>query len=185
MPRSSDTKNSADPQQNNISRADRNELRKRIALMVLLLVVVLIILALFSYCSSSWIDEDAQTGSLQGLTREQVIEELNKKSAEGMMNITMASEIVFASNESEGAARIQNLPSNRFDQKVTITLDKTGDILYSSGAIMPGQYIEFISLESNLPPGTHDATATFDAYKSGTRAKEGTAALRIKITMAS
>lgn len=145
------------------------------------LAVLVVIVVLILYYQDTWVDKSAQAGSLQGLTREQIIQELNKQVEEGSMSITMASTVVFRQGSGQGEANIQNLPSNRLDQKITIILDDTGETLYQSNAIPPGHYIQYINLSKELPPGTHAAKAVFEGYEQNTHERVGTAALEIEI----
>ena len=51
--------------------------------------------------------------------------------------------------------------------------DQTGDVIYTSGAIEPGEEVSHIALEKTLTKGTHPAMVRFSLYDEKTRAKKG------------
>ncbi len=130
-------------------------------------------------------DPNATEGQAPYKTAEEVQAELNRLVEEGMFNISIAGEIEFANGSSQGVAYIENVPGNRYHMKVTITLDDTGETVYESGGIAPGNFIERITLMRDLPAGSYDATATFGAYNTETLDEMGQAAAKVKITVAS
>lgn len=66
---------------------------------------------------------------------------------------------VFADGRSEGSLNIENPAANMLSMNVEITLDDTGEVIYQSGAIPPGHYIDNDKLTKILGRGTHKATA--------------------------
>lgn len=135
--------------------------------------------------SMPWFDSQATTGSYAGKTEEEIKADLNRQVKEGMMNISIASRITFESGTAPGLARIENIAANPMDQKVTIALRDTGEIVYESGALAPGQHIKTINLTRELPPGTYDALATFTGYKKETHEETGTSAAEIVLHVSS
>lgn len=133
--------------------------------------------------SSSWFDDSAKSGSYAGKTEEEIIADLNRQVDEGMMNISIAATITFEEGSGFGDARIENAEANRFDQRVAITLDDTGETVYESGAIAPGSHIQSIQLDRTLEPGTYPATATFTGYDTETHAEKGRAAAQIRLVV--
>lgn len=129
----------------------------------------------------SWFDSSAAEGQYEGKSQEEIIAALNAQVEEGMMNISIASVVKFPDGAAAGEARIENIQANHVDQKVSITLDDTGQTVYESGAIAPGQYIQHIKLSEALAPGTYTATATFSGYDRETHDKTGAAAAQITL----
>lgn len=102
----------------------------------------------------SWYDPAAVTGHYEGKSQEEIVADLNRQVEEGMMNISIAG--VLSSPDGRTAeARIENIEANGRDQKVVITLDETGEVLYESGAIAPGQYVQDIEFARDLEPGVY------------------------------
>ena len=130
-----------------------------------------------------WYDSSVLSGQYEGKSQEEVIAALNAQVEEGMMNISIASAVVFADGAAEGEARIENIPANHVDQKVSIVLDDTGEQVYESGAIAPGQHIQTITLSKVLEPGSYAATATFTGYDRDTHKKTGASAAQIMLTV--
>lgn len=135
--------------------------------------------------TDGWLDPGAKAGQYEGKSEEEIIAALNAQVAEGMMNISIASTIRFDTSDAEGEARIENIEANHVDQKVTLTLDDTGETVFESGAIAPGQYLQRIKLNKQLEPGTYPATATFTGYNRETHDKTGAAGAQVTIIVGS
>lgn len=162
--------------------------RARIGTAVGVLAVLLAVagaLWFFSGGAESFYDVSARAGQAPTKTPEEIQAELNRVVEEGMFNISIASTVDFASPGSSGTANIENVPGNRYDMKVSITLDDTGETVYESGGIAPGDYIPEIELTRALETGAHDATATFFAYDRETHEQVGSAAARVVLAVGS
>lgn len=131
---------------------------------------------------NSFFDVSALTGALPGKSEEEVIAELNRVVDEGMFNIAINSYITFPDGRSEGVANIENVPGNRYNMTVSIVLDDTGETVYQSKGIKPGQYIQKIRLDEELPEGFYYATAVFTAYaQDEAHSRVGQAAAKIQL----
>lgn len=128
-----------------------------------------------------WYDSNAAQGQFEGKSKEEIQAALNEEVAKGMMNISIAVAIVFPDGTSEGEARIENIAANPVDQKVTITLEDSGETVYESGAIAPDQHIQNIKLSKDLDPGEYPAIATFTGYDRETHKQTGQAAAKITL----
>lgn len=157
-----------------------------VSAVVALLVVLLALLGIRS-CSQQdgefHLDPNAVQGQAPYKTSEEMQEELDRIVEEGMFNISIATEIYFADGSSAGTAYIENIPGNRYDMQVSITLDATGEEVYASGAIAPGSYIGDITLSQDPGPGEHAATATFVALDRETHEEAGRAAAKVTLTV--
>lgn len=132
----------------------------------------------------SYYDVDARAGQAPWKSQEEMQAELDRVVEEGMFDIAIAATIEFPSGSGEeGLALIENVPGNRYDMRVAVTLDDTGEELYRSGLIAPGSYIESIGLSRELAPGTHEATAVFEAVDAETHAAVGKAAAKVELVV--
>lgn len=160
---------------------------KRTVLIVLGIVIVAIIvwilIWLFACGGSGMFDANARDGQAPYKTEEEIQAELNRQVEEGMFNISIASTISFEDGQSEGTAYIENVPGNRYNMKVSITDDDTGDVLYESGILKPNQFIEKIALTRDLDQGTYAATATFTALDQATFEEVGQAGAKVVINV--
>lgn len=167
--------------------ATRKRRRVRIGIAVGVMVVLLVgagvALWLSGGASSFGFDPASKAGQVPTKTPEERQAELNRIVDEGMFNISIASTIDFADPTSPGVAYIENVPGNHYDMQVDITLDDTGEVLYQSGAIAPGNFIETIELARTLPSGSHKATATFTALDRDTHEHVGEAAARVVLAI--
>lgn len=171
-----------------LSEDQEPELNKKDPLFVgflfVILGVVLIALVYFLFVApGSWYDRNSREGSYVGKTEEEIIKDNKRLVSDGMMNISIAEVIIFANGECEGEARIDNIEANKRDQKVAITLNQSGELVYESGAIAPGCYIQAICLAKDLEPGTYAATATFTGYDSTTHIEKGSADTQITLVV--
>lgn len=137
----------------------------------------------FGAGGNDFFDAAAQGGQAPYKSQEEIIAELNRIVEEGMLNISIASLIEFDSGTSPGTAYIENVPSNKYVMRVTITLDNNGEVVYQSGGIRPDSFIETITLNQDLPAGTYPATATFAAYDPETLEEAGQAAAKITLVV--
>lgn len=89
----------------------------------------------------------------------------------------------FVDGSSEGTLQIINPETNIYPISVVVTLDKTGEEVYVSGAIQPNQEVNKVRLLSPLERGEHPATATVSIFNPETLEKQGAtqAALTISI----
>lgn len=170
-----------------IPTGDEKKNRKKRLIIIFILVFLAIVLASVAFfCSKpidSWFDSNATEGSYVGKSEEEILADLNRIVEEGMMNISIAATVTFEDGTSEGEARIENIAANTRDQKVTITLNDTGEVVFESGAIAPGSYLQYIKLNKDLEAGTYMATATFQGYDPETHEERGAAAAEIRLVV--
>ena len=123
-------------------------------------------------------DPNVKVGSITGST-----EDLNKIVDEGMLTFSINSTPVFDSGTAGGNLMIENpdINNNRFT--VEITRDDTGETVYRSGALDPGQYIDDVPLDVALPAGEYACTATFSTFRIADDTPIGQAAAGLTITV--
>lgn len=127
-------------------------------------------------------DPVAETGNFKTKTAEEIQEELNKVVDEGMMNISMNLNPVFATGTSEGNLMIMNEEINRYPQVVEIYLnDDEETLVYRSGLIPVGSRIENAKLSVDLDPGEYSCIAYFNAVDPETGAGLGKAGAQITL----
>ena len=130
--------------------------------MLLLLLILLIAAGVGGWYwwqsqQDTFFDVAAMTGHLPGKTEEEIQAELNRVVEEGMFNIAINTYLIFPDGNGEGLANIENIAANRYNMTVQITLDSTGETVYQSKGIRPGQYIQYIRLSEDLPAGVYNA----------------------------
>ncbi len=168
---------------------NEKEFEKKSKTPIIILIVVLVIAAIgvgaWAVISQSggFYDNAAQNGQAPYKTDEEKQAELDRVVEEGMLNISIASVIEFANGTSEGTAYIENVPSNKYVMKGTITLDSNNEVVYESGGIKPDSHIDTIKLSKDLEAGTYPATATFTAYDPESLEEVGQAAAKITIVV--
>lgn len=166
--------------------SDGNKKRNlRILIGAIVIVVIVIVCAFFfaNNANNGFYDPDAKEGQASYKTLEEIEAERNRQMQEGMLNISIASQIEFENGTAPGTAFIENVPSNKYVLKVTITTDSNGEVVYQSGGIKPDSTIETITLSQPLGAGVYPATATFSAYDPDTLQEVGQAAAKVTLVV--
>lgn len=129
------------------------------------LIATLLCLALcLTACSdNSFYDPNAVSGLLDGRTEEEAAALESQTVESGMLQVSINSNPVFLNGAAEGNLRIENAPGNPYDMRVTITLDDSGVVVYTSGGIKPNYHIENDRLDVALAAGDYAATVKFYA----------------------
>ena len=125
------------------------------------------------------------SGDIPGKTKEQRQSELDSVVEEGMLAMSMN---VTPFGKVTGKDRAINWmienPSNQGKLiRVEITCDDTGEKIFETGAIRPGNYLESGPLIIPLPAGEYNCTAVFLAYQEETENLIGQAAVKIKLVL--
>jgi hypothetical protein len=128
-------------------------------------------------------DSGAVKGGWSTADQDRIVEELNAKVDEGMINISMNTSPYFQDGSSEGNLMIVNEEVNRYPQVVEIKRNDTGETVYRSGAIPVGSRIESAKLSAWLPAGTYECTALFYNVDSDTGSYLGCAGAIINLTV--
>lgn len=131
----------------------------------------------------SWFDSASRSGQAEGKSQKEIIDALDAEVARNMVNISISSVIEVRPGERTGVARIENIAANRVDQKVAIVLNDTGEIVYQSGAIAPGDHIQTIEFTRPFEKGTYRAQAVFTSYDRSTHQKTGQASVEVSIAV--
>ena len=161
--------------------------RKRAAIIAIICalaaIAIWLLVWLFACNGASLFDPNAQDGQAPYKSAEEMQAELDRVVEEGMFNISIAGAIQFDDGASEGTAYIENVPGNRYNMRVRITEDATGDVLYESGVLKPNQFIEKIALTKDLDQGSYPATATFTALDPSSYDEVGQAAAKVVVNV--
>lgn len=180
---------------NEVKKDDKKSKDNRNLVLVFMgIIIVLLLLLLLRSCGSSPVvpsnngpqfdtstDANATQGGLEGKSKEEIEAELNKKVAEGMINISMNLEVTFADGTSEGKLNIVNSEVNNHPQVVEIYLDDTEELIYKSGAIPVGSKVEYGKLSVDLDSGTYNCTAYFNSIDEDTGNLLGKAGAKVVI----
>lgn len=145
--------------------------------------LVLAIVLIFCF-AKTLMDQNSQRGAYAGLTQDQKIALLNEQAAAGMINVSVASDIVFNEGTlNPGTARLVNESTNHLSQKYTLTLENSDEILYESGIVEPGFWIEQITLNKELAPGKYNANITVTAFNQESHEEVGSCVAQVSLTV--
>ncbi len=164
---------------------DKKKKKKPLIIIIIILLALILGIGLWwvLFASGNWFDSNAKSGQAPYKTNEEIQAELNRQVEEGMFNISIASVVEFADGTSPGTAYIENIPGNRYDMMVEITLDDSGETVFQSGALAPDSYLDDITLSKDLDAGTYPATATFTAYDTESHEAVGKAAAKVSLVI--
>lgn len=107
--------------------------------------------------------------------------DLNKQVEDGMITISMNSSPVFEDGSAKGNLLIENDKGNKHPQVVQIYRDDTKELIYTSGMIPVGQFLNEDTLDVKLSKGEYKCTAYFNAVDEKTGEKLGTSGANIII----
>ncbi|WP_200908893.1 hypothetical protein [Enterococcus sp. RIT-PI-f] len=82
-------------------------------------------------------------------------------------------EAVFEDGKSPGSIEIVNPGTNVYPIAVDISLADSEEVIYSSGAIHPNQFVENVQLATPLTEGIYSATAVIHIYDPDTKERQG------------
>lgn len=94
---------------------------------------------------------------------------------EGLSNVSAAAEM-YADTQGVCAVRIQNWVENRFSVRATLVRSATGEVLYQSGLMDPGSYVEYVQLDIQLSEGWYPCRVVWEFYQPDTQEPVGKAA---------
>lgn len=127
-------------------------------------------------------DENAVRGRLPRVNERDIQEELDGAIDDAkLFNISILSAIVIDPASGTGEARIENVAENRYLMQVEIRLANTGERLYLSPFLKPGESLETIRLDAVPEAGIYDATAVFCALTQTEGKLFGQASAQIKL----
>lgn len=106
-------------------------------------------------------DPGAVEGGWNEADTDKIVDALNEKVEQGMINISMNTTPTFQNGSSAGNLMIVNESVNNYPQVVEILRNDTGEVIYKSGAIPVGSKLETAKLSADLDAGTYECTALF------------------------
>lgn len=125
----------------------------------------------------------AELGILPDMTEEEIQDALNRKVAEGMLNVSMNPTPVFPDGKSPGNVRVQNIQGNRYAITVTLVRSDTQETILTTNLIDPGYYVEEMKLDKPLPKGKYLCVANVTAYDPESLALIGETGMQVLITV--
>ena len=144
----------------------RKRRRRRKAPALICVLAAALVAAGVAYAVLGWRDPGARRGFYEGKTPEEIQRDLDAQVDWYAMEISVAGAMEVVEGGTQVEARIENAVANHCDQKVRMYLtDDPSDVLFESGAICPGDYLQYVELAHALPVGRHDVTVEFQGYE--------------------
>lgn len=147
---------------------EHKERTETIVRRILIVIIILLLLILAFKCGYHQVkpskDGNAVIGQLDGKTKEEIQQEIDRAVADSSLVISINAKIEMKDGASPAPVRIENVPNNNYIIQVTIKLKNTGYKLYESGMIEPNYHISEVKFAKKLLKGTYEAQAIFSAY---------------------
>lgn len=142
----------------------------------ILLMAVMIVGSLFIWQQSQLPKENILPAALapemkdaKEIDKEELMKRMQKKVDEGYVNLQMNTEVIFNQGDGFGTIQAVNPEENQTVIAFDIFLADSDEILYSSGSISPGQYINKGKLNRTLKKGTYEAYAAVKMFDEETQ----------------
>lgn len=156
--------------------------KKRKTMFVSALILFCLGIGVYFYLNS-WIPEnnrlprenDAVEGYLPGMSDEEIQKMMDEKVAEGSVQISINSSLIFKDGKSRGNVRIENSKNNHYLMIVEMIRKDNRKTIFKSGVIEPGYYLEKARLKGNLPAGDYPVEVHFKNYDMNTEEYVGEA----------
>lgn len=172
------------------SATDYNKKKKRKKLLIILLCLLLITCGYGIYYFGSNTPKE-KVSVISGdflpkgkdakqMSDKELADTAQKKADASNFNMVIGSKAEIDGQTQKGKLNIRNPKNNAYPVNVVITDDKTGDVVYTSGAINPGEEVSDVQLEKKLTKGDYQTTARFSLYDPKTKAKKGEVAAGVK-----
>lgn len=168
--------------------------RKRWLILIIILVLLLILLFGGYKLYQNYMEQLSQvtsgslgeigSGIMPGMTPEEIQRYLNEKADKSKFTIDVNSHLEFDDANSKAYLRLVNGKNSAYAIKFTIRLEDTNEVVYRSALVKPEQYIEYITLNKKLDPGTYRAVGTyefFDPKHTNVKVSEQKVVLKIEI----
>ena len=142
---------------------ERDRRRRRLAAGLVALVAVLVVAGAGVWqLSRPQPIEEVTGGWFYDQNSTQIQEAIDHEVEDGYFNMSVNTSVPV----SDGIALIgiKNIEDNKFDCRVTVTLED-GTQVFESGGLAPGSELKYVELAQDLAAGDHEATALFEIYE--------------------
>lgn len=127
------------------------------------------------------IEDDLNDGMLEGMTREEIQEELNRRVEEGMVQIKLNSSPTVYKDQILNLD-FENVPGNGTKGlQITIVIDGEDQPIYESGVVPSNKHIKEAKLNRELPEGEYDAIGTVTTVDTETMQAKGKTNFEMKL----
>lgn len=114
------------------------------------------------------------------IDKAELMKRMQKEVDEGYVNLQINTQLIFNKGDEYGTIQAVNPEANKSIISFDVFLDDTDELLYSSGSILPGQYINKGKLTRALAKGTYKGYAYVKMFDETTKKEQNAS----KVTMA-
>lgn len=163
--------------------------KKKNGLVILLVILLLAALAVGGYFvwqhfnQKDVMEPNATIGIMPGKTDQEIIDELNRKVDERSIALTINPTPVAENGTSDVNWMYENPQSNEKYTRLEVFLDDTEELIYETGMMVNGSYVEAAPMKVDLPAGTYTCTAYVHGYRLSDQSYLGQVAAGLTLTI--
>lgn len=137
--------------------------KKNTVIMVSIIVALLAVIGVMAYLLLKPEKKEEPIPSIvTDDNKDTIMEQLADKVADGMFEVNMTTDWTFDNSSVPSSdAVVGNAASNNYAFYFTVTLDDTGELVYTSAQLPVGSRLTEIQLEKEVPAGTYPATLKY------------------------
>jgi len=145
---------------------EREEKKKKLIMLLVLLmsVGVVVIVAMMQSVRADALMFIGGDILPEGRHASEISEIMQEEVDASQISVQVNTVIEFETARGYGNIGIINPSINKFPIAVDFVLNETGEVIFTSGAIQPNEFISSAPLDVELEEGVHEATAIFNAY---------------------
>lgn len=162
--------------------------RRRWPFVLVVLGLLLVVAAGVWYFLAPPADDDGMepnvvVGSMGDYSKDELEAMLAEKVDEGMIAFGLNTQIYLDGPDAEAPILFENPANNAKLLKLEITRDDTGEVVYETGYLAPGSYVDRDRLDVQLDAGSYTCTALIRSYQQDTKKPLGQAAAEVIISV--
>lgn len=115
------------------------------------------------------------------IDKNELIKKMQSVVDDGYFNLQMDTELIFNSSKESGKIQIINPEQNKSIIAVDVFLQDEDELLYESGSIYPGQYVNKGKLLKELAKGEYQAYAKAKIYDQETKKEQTTSIVNLTL----
>ncbi len=180
--------------QNRGRRPPDNQQKQRLKIIKWVLLVLLLAF-IIKGCYTTYFDKEESDRSLIvgdimpdnkdafEMSDEDIMKRAQDAADKSTFNLMVYPKATFSSRSGKGTFKVKNPKSNHYPISVNLCIKETSSVVYTSGAIYPGEEINSVTLDQMLDAGNYEMTAEVSVYNADTKLKQGFLSAEVSVTV--
>lgn len=158
--------------------------------------LILLLLFLVKGCYDTYIDKGQGTDRVvvgenflpegkdaQEMSDDDLMKRAQEAADKSNFNLMVFPKAAFSASTGEGTFKVKNPNANAYPINVDLINKSTGSIVYSSGAIYPGEEINKVKLDQLIEAGEYEMSAEVTVYNAETKLKQGIVGAEVSVVV--